>query len=769
MIDTYNDDNVLTEPYVTTKEDETLYFPLLSDHASPSRSSLTTIETSSTANSKSLYESAKEENQKLFDRLREENAKLPPQDSTAFILALIERQNILLERDPKSIYIHSNKLKANFSTVQNLVHGNVDGVEEEIDWGFWEAVIEDSDQVALKLPHLLSLKLKSGIPSKVRGLMWQAMSKSASLHLETVYKQLCNERSPHERIIQRDLSRTFPRIDMFKQEDGQGQNSLKHILEAYSLYDTEVGYCQGLAFLVGPLLMNMPEEQSFCVFVRLMETYEMRTMFTLNMEGLQVRLYQFHSLLKEILPDVANHFDNLNVHPAMYASQWFLTLFAYAFPMSLVERIYDIIFAEGAAETIMRVSIAMLKRSQQILLNEVPAEFEHILDFVTSQRVCDLYANDYSQVIHDAMGLSGIITREKMNMLGNEYSLKVDDEQVIIAPRRFSFWKRKRQPELSRHNKYLNNTHASTSNTLKPKPQEPKVRQASFFKKRWSSASSAKDLPFVQKGIPSEKNSEAESLEDKLKQTLCELESLRTKHQQILTELNEARCDNEDLVCERDALKLTITELERCRQMSFRCNDSVVFSATSFSNLEVANNDSALQINQNQTKDECTFADIEDSRSLRSHMIYGEEEKLALEQQCKKLLEDLNCVRSKLNMTHEAQIALSAELVAVKIQAEETKIENANTITENLQLKHKLAQAEGANVWLKEDGEITAYRRHSTTSLLPSATNAQRLYQLETSLKASGLRITEYESYHSNSKKKLTIYDRVLHAFARST
>lgn len=174
-------------------------------------------------------------------------------------MAQIERQNALLEKDPKSIFIHSNELRAHFSTLQRLVKDNIVSLneEEEIDWGFWEAVIQDSDQVALRLPHLLSLKLRSGIPARVRGLIWQAMSKSASLHLETVYGQLCQERSPHERIIQRDLARTFPRIELFKQENGSGQTAMKRILEAYSLYDTEVGYCQGLAFLVGPLLMNV--------------------------------------------------------------------------------------------------------------------------------------------------------------------------------------------------------------------------------------------------------------------------------------------------------------------------------------------------------------------------------------------------------------------------------------------------------------------------------------------------------------------------------
>lgn len=129
--------------------------------------------------------------------------------------------------------------------------------EEQIDWNFWEAVIQDFDRVALKTPHLLSVKLRNGIPSRLRGLIWQAMSKSASLHLETVYDQLCRERSPHERIIQRDLARTFPCIEMFKQENGEGQLAMRRILEAYSLYDTHVGYCQGLAFLVGPLLMHV--------------------------------------------------------------------------------------------------------------------------------------------------------------------------------------------------------------------------------------------------------------------------------------------------------------------------------------------------------------------------------------------------------------------------------------------------------------------------------------------------------------------------------
>lgn len=34
----------------------------------------------------------------------------------------------------------------------------------------------------------------------------------------------------------------------------------------------EVGYTQGVAFIVAALLLNMPDEEAFCVLVRLMES-----------------------------------------------------------------------------------------------------------------------------------------------------------------------------------------------------------------------------------------------------------------------------------------------------------------------------------------------------------------------------------------------------------------------------------------------------------------------------------------------------------------
>src|SRR5579872_4011436 len=53
------------------------------------------------------------------------------------------------------------------------------------------------------------------------------------------------------------VGRTFPTHPYFSGALGSGQLALFNILKAYSLMDTDVGYCQGLSFVAGMLLMHV--------------------------------------------------------------------------------------------------------------------------------------------------------------------------------------------------------------------------------------------------------------------------------------------------------------------------------------------------------------------------------------------------------------------------------------------------------------------------------------------------------------------------------
>lgn len=66
----------------------------------------------------------------------------------------------------------------------------------------------------------------------------------------------------------RDIPRTYPELEFFK-DGGRGQQSLFNVIKAYSIHDKEVGYCQGSAFIVGQLLLQVSIFFNCCLKTKL--------------------------------------------------------------------------------------------------------------------------------------------------------------------------------------------------------------------------------------------------------------------------------------------------------------------------------------------------------------------------------------------------------------------------------------------------------------------------------------------------------------------
>lgn len=112
----------------------------------------------------------------------------------------------------------------------------------------------------------------------------------------------------------------------------------------------------------------MPEEEAFSLFVTLMNKYGLRDLFVHDMSGLHLHLYQFERLLEDLEPALYCHLHRREVKPQLYATQWFLTLFAYRFPLQLVLRIYDLILSEGLEGAILKFGIVLMQKNAETLL-----------------------------------------------------------------------------------------------------------------------------------------------------------------------------------------------------------------------------------------------------------------------------------------------------------------------------------------------------------------------------------------------------------------
>ncbi|TVY81752.1 EVI5-like protein [Lachnellula suecica] len=378
-------------------------------------------------------------------------------DSTALLLARLEQENNMLATNPKSgiakvptIDTARNRSQSRPPSIQHLkrlVNGptppalrySMIPAPPMTDLEFYAALVQDYTRTAQCLPTLLSKKIRSGIPPPLRGVVWQSMSGARDRLLEDQFDRLCGESSPYEGIIGKDLGRSFPGVEMFRDPEGDGQRMLGRVLKCFSLYDHKIGYCQGLGFLVGPLLMHMGDKQAFCVLVRLMEHYDLRNCFLPDLSGLHVRIYQFRELLKQHLPTLSAHLDLLQIEPG-YVSQWFLSFFAVTCPLPMLFRIYDVIFAEGASETIMRVALSLMRKNEQKIL--ACTEFEDVMQLLLSRGLWDVYHYNADEFVNDFVSLTGVVTHDSLHALEQNFKTGAVDtanpsENVGSAASRF--------------------------------------------------------------------------------------------------------------------------------------------------------------------------------------------------------------------------------------------------------------------------------------------------------------------------------------------
>ncbi|XP_065265228.1 ecotropic viral integration site 5 protein homolog isoform X1 [Emys orbicularis] len=292
--------------------------------------------------------------------------RLSPDDLE--LLAKLEEQNRLLETDSKSLRsVNGSRRNSGSSLVSSSsASSNLSHLEED-SWILWGRIVNEWEDVRKKKEKQIKELVRKGIPHHFRAIVWQLLCTAQSMPIKDQYSELLKMTSPCEKLIRRDIARTYPEHDFFKEKDSFGQEVLFNVMKAYSLVDREVGYCQGSAFIVGLLLMQMPEEEAFCVFVKLMQDYRLRELFKPSMAELGLCMYQFEYMIQEQLPELYVHFQSQSFHTSMYASSWFLTIFLTTFPLPIATRIFDIFMSEGL-EIVFRVGLAVLQMNQAELM-----------------------------------------------------------------------------------------------------------------------------------------------------------------------------------------------------------------------------------------------------------------------------------------------------------------------------------------------------------------------------------------------------------------
>ncbi|XP_048457724.1 ecotropic viral integration site 5 protein homolog isoform X5 [Rhincodon typus] len=259
------------------------------------------------------------------------------------LLAKLEEQNRLLETDSKSLKsVNGSRRNSGSSLVSSSsASSNLSHLEED-SWILWGRIVNEWDDVRKKKEKQMRELVRKGIPHHFRAIVWQLLCNAQNMPIKDQYSELLKMTSPCEKLIRRDIARTYPEHDFFKEKDSLGQEVLFNV-------------------------MKMPEEEAFCVFVKLMQDYRLRELFKPSMAELGLCMYQFEWMIQEQLPELYVHFQSQSFHTSMYSSSWFLTIFLTTFPLPVATRLFDIFMSEGL-EIVFRVGISILQANQAELM-----------------------------------------------------------------------------------------------------------------------------------------------------------------------------------------------------------------------------------------------------------------------------------------------------------------------------------------------------------------------------------------------------------------
>lgn len=196
-------------------------------------------------------------------------------------------------------------------------------------------------------------KLRSGTPSQqlyfeeyqnLKGLIEKNYSVNPNDSIDTI---TCHKFELQQIQIEKDIDRTLSGHPYFG-SGKEGQEHLRVLLKILALKYTDIGYVQGMNFLVVSLLYHCSPEITLFLITVLIEDYELCDVYRVDVTGLHQRNGVIKTLVEQKLKDVHDHFIEIGIDPQMFTTEWVLDLFSHIIPLNFYGKFLDNFIHDGS-------------------------------------------------------------------------------------------------------------------------------------------------------------------------------------------------------------------------------------------------------------------------------------------------------------------------------------------------------------------------------------------------------------------------------------
>lgn len=209
--------------------------------------------------------------------------------------------------------------------------------------------------------------------------------------------------------VDKDVRRTDRALPFFAKEYSPNLKALRNILLTYTMYNFDLGYCQGMSDLASPLLYIMRDEaEAFWCFAALMDRLEGN--FHSDQSGMHSQLLALRKLVQVLDPQLHAFFESKDCLNYFFCFRWVLIHFKREFKFDEVLRLWESIWSCAFTNHLhLYMCVAVLVHHRRAIL-EGSFEFDSLLKFCVelggkldldqmlrlSEALC-LYAGDAGQ------------------------------------------------------------------------------------------------------------------------------------------------------------------------------------------------------------------------------------------------------------------------------------------------------------------------------------------------------------------------------------
>jgi len=317
---------------------------------------------------------------------RERNAKEEGRSTVGSMspeMKLSHRYKTLYNNDAITEYQNKGKLMAQklFSsedTADEAETNVCEGSDTEVyTISQWLKILKNNDLENTSVNEMIH-SLRHGIPNELRPQIWEFLTDLKSLrskYPKDYYQTLKTEPSPADSQIKKDTPRTFTTDPFFTNKENNAEDLLFNILRAYANHDKEVGYTQGMNYIVGKLLIILDphnykdsnskyfdsykedfEEKTFWFFIHIAFTKNCRQIYKSEFPKMNGMINVLDARIKSKAEDVYNLIHECDLDIVQCFHSMFICLLLDCAPLPLAQRFLDLFFIEGEA-TLFKVII----------------------------------------------------------------------------------------------------------------------------------------------------------------------------------------------------------------------------------------------------------------------------------------------------------------------------------------------------------------------------------------------------------------------------